>query len=79
MLSLSELKFPRKLGVVKAKVHRPIEGKIKTVTVAQDPSSKYFAAILFEVEGDNPATSTEGKVSGVDLGLKHFAIVWRWF
>lgn len=71
----SEVKFPGKLGSVKAKVHRPIEGKIKTVTVSQDPSSKYFAAILFEVEDENPAISTEGNVIGVDLGLKHFAIV----
>ena len=74
VFSESELKFPGRLGVIKAKLHRPIDGKIKTVTVSQEPSGRYFAAILFEVEGEHPKTSTEGKVIGVDLGLKHFAI-----
>ena len=66
--------FPGKVGKVKAKLHRNIEGTIKTVTVSLDPSGKYFASILTETCGSNPAASTEGKVIGVDLGLTHFAI-----
>ncbi len=69
------LKLPGKIGAVKAKIHRPIEGTIKTVTVTKEPSGKYYASILMEVEGDNPPSSTDGKVIGVDLGLKHFAVV----
>ncbi|MEQ9372917.1 MAG: RNA-guided endonuclease TnpB family protein [Coleofasciculus chthonoplastes F3-SA18-01] len=74
------LKFPGRVGVVKAKIHRPIEGTIKTVTVSMTPSGKYFASVLTEVEGDNPPVSTlasrsEGKIAGIDLGLKDFAIV----
>ncbi len=69
------LKFPGKVGVVQAKLHRPIEGRIKTVTVSMTPSGKYFASILCEVDGDLPKQSTQGKVVGVDLGLKEFAIV----
>ncbi len=69
------LKFPGKVGVVKAKLHRPIEGKIKTVTISMTPSGKYFAAILCKVEGEFPKKSTDGKVAGIDLGLKEFAIV----
>ncbi len=68
------VKLPGNIGIVKAKIHRPIEGKIKTVTVSKTPSGKYFASILIEVEGENP-TTTEGKIYGVDLGLKHFAVV----
>ena len=68
------VKLPGNIGVVKAKIHRPIEGKIKTVTISKTPSGKYFASILTEVEGDNPPTA-EGKIYGVDLGLKHFAVV----
>ncbi|MDZ8261854.1 RNA-guided endonuclease TnpB family protein [Nostoc sp. ChiQUE01b] len=68
------VKLPGKIGVVKAKIHRLFEGKIKTVTVSKTPSGKYFASILTEVEGDSP-TTTEGKIYGVDLGLKHFAVV----
>jgi putative transposase len=69
------LKFPGRVAKVKAKIHRPIEGKIKTVTVSMTPSGKYFASVLTEVEGDEPPTNANGKVVGIDLGLKDFAIV----
>lgn len=70
----SNVKLPGNIGIVKAKIHRPIEGKIKTVTVSKTPSGKYLASILAEIEGNN-FTATEGKIYGVDLGLKHFAVV----
>ncbi|WP_293322389.1 RNA-guided endonuclease TnpB family protein, partial [Microcoleus sp. PH2017_12_PCY_D_A] len=69
------VQFPGKVGKIKAKLHRNIEGTIKTVTISREPSGKYFASILTESEGENPAVSTEGKVIGIDLGLTHFAIV----
>ncbi len=68
------VQFPGKVGKIKAKLHRNIEGIIKTVTVSLEPSGKYFASILTEAEGENPTFSTEGKVIGIDLGLTHFAI-----
>lgn len=68
------VKLPGNIGVVKAKIHRFIEGKVKTVTVSKTPSGKYFASILTEVEAENP-TISEGKIYGIDLGLKHFAVV----
>lgn len=69
------IKLPGNIGEVKATIHRLIEGKIKTVTVSKCPSGKYFASIMSEVEGDNPEVSAEGNVIGIDLGLKHFAVV----
>ena len=70
------LKFPGRVGVVKTKFDkRQIEGQIKTVTISMTPSGKYFASILTELEGDNPKPSHDGKVAGVDLGIKDFAIV----
>jgi putative transposase len=63
------------IGLIEAKFHRVFEGEIKTVTISKEPSGKYFASILFETEGDEPDISTEGKIAGVDLGLKDFAIV----
>ncbi|MDY7015319.1 MAG: RNA-guided endonuclease TnpB family protein [Cyanobacteriota bacterium] len=69
------LKFPGRVGIVKAKLHRPIEGKIKTVTISMTPSGKYHASVLMELEGDNPTPNTDGKIAGIDLGLKDFAIV----
>ncbi|KOP26142.1 transposase [Hapalosiphon sp. MRB220] len=68
------VKLPGNIGIVRAKIHRPIEGKIKTVTVSKTPSGKYFASILTEIEVNNPSVA-EGKIYGVDLGLKHFAVV----
>jgi putative transposase len=68
------VKLPGNIGVIKAKIHRQIEGKIKTVTVSKTPSGKYLASILTLVEGENPVIS-EGKIYGIDLGLKHFAVV----
>jgi putative transposase len=68
------VKIPGSIGVVKAKIHRPIEGNIKTVTVTKTPSGKYFASILTEIEGENTSTCS-GKIYGIDLGLKHFAVV----
>lgn len=82
------VKIPGNIGIVKARIHRPIEGKIKTVTVSKTPSGKYLASILTEIEveccgqedsfpqtlAENPAT-VEGKIYGIDLGLKHFAVV----
>ena len=68
------LKLPGKVGTLRAKIHRDIEGEIKTVTVSQNPSGRYYASILSEVGGEKPSSSTEGRVIGIDLGLKHFAI-----
>ncbi len=68
------VKIPGNIGIVTAKIHRAIEGNIKTVTVRKTSSGKYFASILTEVEGSNP-TTTEGKIYGIDLGLKHFAVI----
>ncbi len=68
------VKIPGSIGEVKAKIHRSIEGRIKTVTVSKTPSGKYFASILAEVEGENP-TASEGKILGIDLGVKDFCVV----
>jgi len=62
------------IGEVKAVIHRPVEGRVKTVTVSRNPSGQYHASILFEDGKEKPSPSTEGKAVGVDLGLNHFAI-----
>ena len=67
------LKLP-KLGVIKAKIHRVFEGKLKTVTVSLTTSGKYFASLLFDDEQPNIEALGAGKAVGIDLGLTHFAI-----
>ena len=50
--------------MVKAKIHPPLDGEIKTVTVSMTPSGKYYASVLLEREGNISNTSSEGKVIG---------------
>jgi putative transposase len=68
------VKIPQ-LGLVKASIHRIFDGKIKTVTVSKTPTGKYFASILFETKQEFPEVTITGKICGVDLGIKDFAIV----
>nr|WP_155743943.1 RNA-guided endonuclease TnpB family protein [Scytonema sp. UIC 10036] len=63
-----------KVGIVKAVFHKEIKGVIKTVTISETPTEKYFASILCETEnGEN--VFIDDKVIGIDLGIKDFAIV----
>lgn len=66
--------LPKMKEAIKAKVHRTIEGEIKTVTVSKNPSEKYFASILFEVEDSEKNKNKPDGIVGIDLGIKHFAI-----
>lgn len=79
------LKFPGRLNIVKAKIHRPLDGTIKTVTVSKCPSGKYYASVLMEyerevaslkAEGEYPISNADGRVIGIDMGLKDFAITY---
>ena len=67
------LVFP-KLGEIYAKIHRPIEGSIKTVTISQNKAEQYFASILFEDGTEQPKPNPEGQAIGLDLGLSHFCV-----
>lgn len=62
-----------KVGLVRVVFHRPVEGKMKSCTVSQTKTGKYFVSILCEVESQDPV-SLSGTV-GIDLGLKHFAVL----
>jgi putative transposase len=68
------VKIFRKLGIAKPKIHRLIEGKIPTVIISNNFLIKYLIYILTAIEGENQTTK-EGRIYGIDLGVKHFAIV----
>lgn len=74
VLANNTLKIPGGIGEIKAKIHRPIEGEVKTVTISKTPTGKYFASILLETDELLPSVSTAGNVLGVDLGVKDFAV-----
>ena len=63
-----------KIGWVGTRIDRTFEGKIKTCTVKQVPSGKYFISVLFEdgTELPNKLPITEETTVGIDLGLKTF-------
>jgi len=67
-------KISRKRGIAKPKIQRLIEGKIPSVILSKNYSGKSLKSILTEIEGENQTTK-EGRIYGIDLGVKHFAIV----
>lgn len=70
-----------KLGLIVARIHRQLEGKLKTVTISMNPDGKYFASLLFD-DGNPPKSpligrtqgGSEGKAIGIDLGLTDFCV-----
>ena len=74
LISDSEIKFPGKLGVVGARVHREIGGKIKTVTLSRNTDGRYYASLLVDNGQECPSSSSEGKAIGIDLGLTDLVV-----
>ena len=68
----NKIKLP-KLGLVKAKVHRKINGKIKNATISRVPSGKYFVSVTYECNNNDVLPITNKKV-GIDLGIKDLVI-----
>ncbi|TLX96657.1 MAG: IS200/IS605 family element transposase accessory protein TnpB, partial [Thaumarchaeota archaeon] len=60
-----------KIGSVKMKLHRPVEGMPKTCTIIRD-IDQWYACISAEVES-NPIESLGGEPVGVDLGVAKLA------
>lgn len=60
-----------KIGMVKIILHRPIQGKIKTLTLRRDAIGNWYACFACEVE---PKPLPENKRAvGIDVGLENFA------
>jgi putative transposase len=59
-------------GLVKVKLHRPVDGKIKTVTLKRDWGKWY---VCFAVECDQHPLSDSGEAVGIDVGLTTFAVL----
>ena len=57
-----------KLGMVKARITRPVEGKIVSATIKQVPSGKYFIVFTCTDIPEPPKAKT-GKATGIDLGI----------
>jgi putative transposase len=60
-----------KIGDVKLKLHRPVCGECKTLTIQRDAVGNWYACFSCIVD-PNPL-SPVNQVTGVDVGLTHFA------
>jgi putative transposase len=61
------------VGELKVKLHRPVAGRIKTVTLRRDCSRWY---VCFNVEIDlPPPLPATGNATGIDVGITSFAVL----
>ncbi|MSS64479.1 IS200/IS605 family element RNA-guided endonuclease TnpB [Velocimicrobium porci] len=65
------VKLP-KLKEVRTKLHRNFSGQIKSATVSQVPSGKYYVSILVETEHEEIQHTKQN--IGLDLGIKELCI-----
>ena len=66
-----KIKLP-KLKEIRARLHRKFDGQIKSATLSQVPSGKYYVSILVETEHiELPYTNQN---IGIDLGIKDLCI-----
>lgn len=63
-----------KLGKVKCRVSRPVQGRILSATVSRSASGKYYVALCCRLEQDLPKLPSTGAVVGLDVGIKSFAV-----
>ena len=68
------LKLPGKIGKVYCRLTREFEGTIKTVTISRTTFGQYYASILIDDGCAPPATSSEGKAIGIDVGITDIAV-----
>ena len=65
------LKLPKLVDLIKVKQHRqiPTDYKLKSVTVSQTPSGKYYASVLFEYENQVHERKMQSFL-GLDFSMK---------
>ncbi|MBW9146989.1 IS200/IS605 family element transposase accessory protein TnpB [Clostridium sp. CM027] len=68
----NKIKIPKLKSMINIKQHREFTGLIKSCTVSQVSSGKYFISIL--VDAENIQLSKIDTKIGIDLGIKEFAI-----
>ena len=67
------LKLPKLKELVKIKVHRKVNGIVKSATILRNGSGKYFISLLCET--DIQEMSKTNSSVGIDLGIKDMAVL----
>ena len=63
-----------KIGFVKLRQHRNINGIIKSCTITKTSSEKYYISIKTD-EDECKKSILNNNIIGIDLGIKHFAVM----
>lgn len=61
-----------KIGLVNAKVHRPLEGTVKSATVKQEASGEWYVMFVSHIEQPDVAVHSVNNSVGIDVGLESF-------
>ncbi len=62
------------MGEIKAEIHRPVEGSVRSVTVSMNSRGHYYASVLVEDGIGKPEPSAEGQAIGLDVGLTDLVV-----
>ena len=60
-----------KIGAIKIKLHRPVTGEIKRLTIRRNSTGKWFVSFLVDIDNQQTIPLT-GQYVGVDVGIKSF-------
>jgi putative transposase len=63
-----------KIGDIKFKLHRPIDGCVKRLTIRRSSTKKWYVSFLIE-ETKNHILEPSDEMVGVDMGIKNFAVL----
>lgn len=70
----SLIKIP-KMAPIKARIHRELEGSVRSITISRTATGKYYASILTDDGAIAPTpTQTLDRVIGIDMGLTDVCI-----
>jgi len=73
----NKLYIPKVKDGIKIKISKDFDGRIKTTTIAKNPSGQYF--VTFLIESNENVKELEqfniNKTIGIDLGIKEFAVI----
>ena len=67
------LRLP-KIGWVRMRMSRQLDGQIQRVTVSRNPSGRFFVSILCERTDETPLPVGNGAI-GIDVGIKDLAVL----
>ena len=64
----NKIKLP-KIGLVRAKIHRNVVGRILNATISRTATDKYFVSLCVEVDKSTLMHPNAGGIIGIDVGL----------